>query len=128
MNTRAMDLHGTELLLSHSAQALRQLLEFLSLISVAIGLVAVLSGARKLRLREIPPHLVQRGPVTMARVTFGSWVALALEFQLGADVVLTTISREPNALIQLGAVALIRTFLNFFLALELRQEDRHPGS
>ena len=71
-----MDLHGTELLLSHSAQALRQLLEFLSLISVAIGLVAVLSGARKLRLREIPPHLVQRGPVTMARVTFGSWVCL----------------------------------------------------
>ena len=64
----------------------------------------------------------------MARVTFGSWVALALEFQLGADVVLTTISREPNALIQLGAVALIRTFLNFFLALELRQEDRHPSS
>ena len=123
-----MDLHGTELLLNHSAQALRQLLEFLSLISVAIGLVAVLSGARKLRLREIPPHLVQRVPVTMARVTFGSWVALALEFQLGADVVLTTISREPNALIQLGAVALIRTFLNYFLALELRQEDRHQVS
>ena len=123
-----MDLHGMELLLNHSAQALRQLLEFLSLISVAIGLVAVLSGARKLRLREIPPHLIQSGPVTMARVTFGSWVALALEFQLGADVVLTTISREPNALIQLGAVALIRTFLNYFLALELRQEDRHQAS
>ena len=116
-----------ELLLSHSAQAIRLLLEFLSLISVAIGLVAVLSGARKLRLRQIPPYLLQRGPVTMARVTFGSWVALALEFQLGADVVLTTISREPNALIQLAAVALIRTFLNFFLALELRQEDRHGG-
>jgi len=116
-----------ELLLSHSAQTIRLLLEFLSLISVAIGLVAVLSGTRKLRLRQIPPHLLQRGPVTMARVTFGSWVALALEFQLGADVVLTTISREPNALIQLAAVALIRTFLNFFLALELRQEDRHAG-
>jgi uncharacterized membrane protein len=122
-----MDLQPMELLLSHSAQAIRLLLEFLSLISVAIGLVAILSGARKLRLRQIPPHLLQRGPVTMARVTFGSWVALALEFQLGADVVLTTISREPNALIQLAAVALIRTFLNFFLALELRQEDRHGG-
>ncbi|MBW0166694.1 MAG: DUF1622 domain-containing protein [Vulcanococcus sp.] len=122
-----MNLQPMELLLSHSAQAIRLLLEFLSLISVAIGLVAVLSGARKLRLRQIPPHLLQRGPVTMARVTFGSWVALALEFQLGADVVLTTISREPNALIQLAAVALIRTFLNFFLALELRQEDRHGG-
>jgi len=122
-----MDLQPMELLLSHSAQTIRLLLEFLSLISVAIGLVAVLSGTRKLRLRQIPPHLLQRGPVTMARVTFGSWVALALEFQLGADVVLTTISREPNALIQLAAVALIRTFLNLFLALELRQEDRHAG-
>ena len=122
-----MDLQPMELLLSHSAQTIRLLLEFLSLISVAIGLMAVLSGTRKLRLRQIPPHLLQRGPVTMARVTFGSWVALALEFQLGADVVLTTISREPNALIQLAAVALIRTFLNLFLALELRQEDRHAG-
>ena len=64
-----------ELLLSHAAQTIRLLLEFLSLISVAIGLVAVLSGARKLRLREIPPHLIQRGPVTMA------WVALALELR-----------------------------------------------
>ncbi|MBM5792717.1 MAG: DUF1622 domain-containing protein [Cyanobacteria bacterium M_surface_7_m2_037] len=122
-----MDLQPMELLLSHSAQTIRLLLEFLSLISVAIGLMAVLSGTRKLRLRQIPPHLLQRGPVTMARVTFGSWVALALEFQLGADVVLTIISREPNALIQLAAVALIRTFLNLFLALELRQEDRHAG-
>ena len=51
-------------------------------------------------------------------------IALALEFQLGADVVQTTISREASALIQLGAVALVRTFLNCFLSLELKDKEQ----
>jgi uncharacterized membrane protein len=39
-------------------------------------------------------------------------------------VVQTTISREASALIQLGAVALVRTFLNYFLSLELKEKEQ----
>mgnify|MGYP001158131302 FL=1 len=113
-----------EHLLTHTAEGLRLFLEILSVLSVAVGLVAVFSPAGPLRLRAIPPRLQQRGPLTSARLTFGGWIALALEFQLGADVVQTTISREASALIQLGAVALVRTFLNYFLSLELKEKEQ----
>ena len=113
-----------EHLLTHSAEVLRLILEYLSILSVAVGLIAVFCPGGPLRLRAIPPRLLQRGPLTAARLTFGGWVALALEFQLGADVVQTTISREASALIQLGAVALVRTFLNYFLSLELKEKEQ----
>lgn len=113
-----------EHLLSGMAGWLRLLLEGLSILSVAVGLVAVFSPQGPLRLRAIPPRLLQRGPLSSARLTLGGWIALALEFQLGADVVQTTISREASALIQLGAVALVRTFLNYFLSLELKEKEQ----
>ena len=113
-----------EHLLSGMAGWLRLLLEGLSILSVAVGLVAVFRPQGPLRLRAIPPRLLQRGPLSSARLTLGGWIALALEFQLGADVVQTTISREASALIQLGAVALVRTFLNYFLSLELKEKEQ----
>lgn len=58
------------------------------------------------------------------RLTFGSWLALALDFQLGADSVATTISPSETNLIQLGVIALIRTFLNGFLGREIEAEHR----
>jgi uncharacterized membrane protein len=55
-------------------------------------------------------------------VQFGTWLSLALEFQLGADIVATTTSPNRDTLIRLAVVALIRTFLNVFLARELEAE------
>lgn len=57
-------------------------------------------------------------------LTFGSWLALALEFQLGADIVATTINPSETNLIQLAVIALIRTFLNIFLGREIEAEQR----
>ena len=114
-----------ENLLTYTADVLRLILEFLSVLSVGVGLIAVFSSRGPLRSilrRNLPPHLLQRGPLTAARLTFGGWLALALEFQLGADVVQTTISREASDLIALGAVAVVRTFLNYFLSLELQEK------
>jgi uncharacterized membrane protein len=44
---------------------------------------------------------------------------LALEFELGADIVRTAITPTWQELSQLGAIALIRTFLNFFLTKDV---------
>jgi uncharacterized membrane protein len=51
-------------------------------------------------------------------------MALALEFQLAADVLGTTISPSWDQLGRLGAIAVIRTFLNFFLGREIAEEER----
>ena len=51
----------------------------------------------------------------MIWLRFGVWLLLGLEFELAADIVRTAISPSWNEIDQLGAIALIRTFLNYFL-------------
>ena len=50
---------------------------------------------------------------------FGLWLLLSLEFQLGADIIRTAISPSWTQIGQLGAIAVIRTFLNYFLEEDL---------
>jgi uncharacterized membrane protein len=101
------------------ARATSLLLEGLSVLTVLAGLVAISRDA----LPQLGRRLPQR-PSIQARLSFGSWLALALEFQLGADIVATTVSPSQAHLIQLGVVALIRTFLNLFLGREIEAEQR----
>jgi len=50
---------------------------------------------------------------------FGGWLLLGLEFELGADVVKTAISPGWTEIGQLGAIAVIRVFLNYFLQQDM---------
>ena len=106
-------------LLLHLAQATRLLLEGLSVITVLVGLLVTLGQLRPSRVRGLSLR-----PSTRARLTFASWLAMALEFQLGADIVSTTTSPSERNLLQLALVAVIRTFLNVFLAREIESEQR----
>jgi uncharacterized membrane protein len=47
---------------------------------------------------------------------------LALEFQLGADILSTAIAPSWDEIGKLGAIAVIRTGLNYFLSIEMREE------
>jgi uncharacterized membrane protein len=100
------------------ATATRLLLECLSVLTVLAGLLATAALALPHFNRRPPRRRIQR-----ARLNFGSWLALALEFQLGADIVYTTISPSGQHLIQLAVVAVIRTLLNVFLAREISAEE-----
>ena len=51
---------------------------------------------------------------------FAGWLMLGLEFELAADIVRTAISPTWSAIGQLGAIAVIRTFLNYFLEKDLQ--------
>ena len=109
--------HGLAVL----ASALRALLEGLSLGTVLLGLLVTLRQAWlawRRRLRGSPDFLG-------VRLTFGSWLAMALEFQLGADIVATSTSPTGTHLVQLAVVAVIRTLLNVFLARDLEAEKAH---
>jgi uncharacterized membrane protein len=108
-----------ESLLLPLAVGARILLEFLSVLSVLYGLGALLRQTLPSLLRRLPLR-----PSNRARLTLGTWLALALEFQLAADIVSTVVSPTQQNLLQLGAVALIRTFLNVFLTRELEAEMR----
>lgn len=58
------------------------------------------------------------------RLFLGRYLALGLEFQLGADILSTAVAPSLDDVILLGAIAAIRTALNFFLSQELARERR----
>lgn len=96
-------------------------LELASVLCVAIGLLKTLSLSLKMLGRR-RRHRPEAFPLGEVRLQFGVWLALALEFQLGADILATTIAPTFETLGILGAIALIRTFLNYFLNKELVEE------
>jgi len=50
---------------------------------------------------------------------YGRWLIAGLTFQLAADVIETSIRTDWRSIGQLGAVAVIRTFLNYFLERDI---------
>lgn len=59
---------------------------------------------------------------TATRLILARHLALALEFELGADILGTAVSPSWDQIGKLGAVAVIRTGLNYFLTREMRGE------
>ena len=57
----------------------------------------------------------------MVWLGFGVWLLLGLEFELAADIVRSAISPSWTQIGQLGAIALIRTFLNYFLEKDVER-------
>lgn len=93
------------------AGALRLVLESLSVLTVLLGVLSTLRQA------------LRRSRLGSVRQGLGRWLSMALEFQLAADIVATTISPSGQQLIQLAAIALIRTFLNLALSREAQAES-----
>ncbi len=102
------------------AFCLKIVLEAISIFCVIVGLVTALSMAAGSARRS--SNLLHN--LTAIRLQFGTWLALALEFQLGADIVATTINPTLQSLGELALLALIRTFLNYFLNKELETQER----
>jgi uncharacterized membrane protein len=96
-------------------QWLRLAIEVTGGIVVALGTVLALGGfVRALAVRRAEAF-------TDVRLTLGRYLALALEFQLGADILSTAVSPSWDQIGKLGAIAVIRTALNYFLTRELQE-------
>ena len=102
-------------------------LEVIAVAMVAIGAVAAILAGMRQRADERAPFRKQR----VLFVTLGAWLILGLEFQLAADVVKTVIAPTWMEIGELGAIAVIRTFLNYFLAKDLERlaalDPEHGG-
>ena len=51
------------------------------------------------------------------------WLLLGLEFELAADIIRSVISPTWQDIGELGAIAVIRTFLNYFLEKDLESAE-----
>ena len=85
--------------------------------AVIIGLAAVEAMWKALPLflrRDLSQELKVK-----VRLSLGRWLALGLEFALAADILRTAVAPTWGDIGQLAAIAVIRTFLNFFLERDL---------
>jgi uncharacterized membrane protein len=96
----------------------------------AVAVLLILMGAL-LVLFQLSSFIRGHGPIGTRKLiwrNFGMWLLLALEFELGADIVRTAISPTWEDLGQLAAIAVIRTFLNYFLERDVEKYEPHVAS
>lgn len=58
------------------------------------------------------------------RLNLGRWLAVALEFELAADILRTAVAPSWSEIGQLAAIAALRTALNYFLQQEIDKAAR----
>jgi uncharacterized membrane protein len=87
-----------------------------------IAAILIAFGALE-AVAKVGRHVILRHPATGWRkevfVGFGLWLLLGLQFALAADILGSLISPTWNDIGQLAAIAVIRTFLNYFLEKDL---------
>jgi uncharacterized membrane protein len=91
-----------------------------NLISVLLIAAGVVVASYKVLQTIRQPDLLH---YNKARLAFSRYLILALEFQLAADIVRTAAKPTWKDLGILAVVAAIRTFLNFFLQREMKEEE-----
>lgn len=84
-----------------------------------IGVGALLTLVRFLRVLPKPSI---RG-YESTRLLLARFLSLGLEFQLAADILGTAVAPSWAQIGKLGAIAVIRTGLNYFLAREMKDEE-----
>jgi uncharacterized membrane protein len=84
---------------------------------LVIGLAVLRATVKAIRLFFIQ-RAVESGQETI-RLELGRWLALALEFELAADILRTAIAPTWNEIGQLAAIVVLRTVLNYFLQQEI---------
>lgn len=93
--------------------------EFAAALIIAIAAVrATWQSLRLLLRRDEPPEAK-----VAVRLTLGRWLAVALEFELAADVLNTAVTPTWQDIEKLAAIAALRTALNYFLEKEIREES-----
>ncbi len=96
---------------------------YLRLVVEAIGAAIVGFGAVATAFRYVLSLLGLRDYSNLEiRLYLGRYLALGLEFQLGADILSTAVSPTFQEVQLLAAIVVIRTVLNYFLSKELERE------
>ncbi len=105
--------------------AINAAVQWLRLAVEAVG-ASVIGIGVGLAIYQLVTHFKDEQSTNFNRVrlTLGKYLALALEFQVGADILSTAIAPSYEQIGKLGAIVVIRTLLNYFLTKELESERR----
>ena len=91
-------------------------IDAIALLIVIIAVVEAAVGSVRMMLGGPDAHL--RRDIWLR---FARWLVAALTFQLAADIVETSITNDWMSIGRIAVVAVIRTFLNYFLERDLNE-------
>jgi uncharacterized membrane protein len=91
-------------------------IDWLALIIIVAGTIEAFVRGLALMLSSAAGHMEQDIWLRYAR-----WLVAGLTFQLAADIIETAITTDWDAVGRIAVVAVIRTFLNYFLERDLEE-------
>lgn len=100
------------------------------LIELFAGLIVGIAAFRAILayFAGLPRRPGADNPPPEVRLALGRSLALALELEMGADILMTAVAPTWNDIGQLAAIAVLRTALNHFLEKELQATEAHRGA
>lgn len=113
---------GAEAAIVNAVLWLKLVIESVGALVIGTGMVATFVEFARARVTH------QIRDQNSARLTLARYMALALEFQLGADILATSVAPSWDMIGKLGAIAVLRTALNYFLTREMAQEGEARGA
>jgi uncharacterized membrane protein len=101
------------------------LIDWMALVVVLIGTVEAFFRGLGAMLSSPTGH--ERRDIWLR---YARWLVAGLTFQLAADIIETSITTDWEAVGRIAAIAVIRTFLNYFLdrdLAEVRERQNEPA-
>jgi uncharacterized membrane protein len=94
--------------------------DFVQITFEAASVLVVAAGGAAFVIALLPRRTSKSS--ASARRVLARYLIIALELQLAADIIATATDPSLQELGKLAAIAVIRTFLNYFLVVEMRAE------
>ncbi|WP_372014903.1 DUF1622 domain-containing protein [Pseudoxanthomonas sp. 10H] len=102
-------------------------IDLMALVIITVATVAAFLRALRLMLRRDSIDGHERRAVWL---TYSRWLVAGLTFQLASDIIESAVAPSWEAIGMLGAIAVIRTFLNYFLerdVADMRERQARAG-
>ena len=94
-----------------------------------VALVAIVAGTVECVV-GVARHTATRGStpgLSVVWLRYARWLVAGLTFQLGADILETAVAPSWDDIGRLAAIALIRTFLDYFLGRDMSEIRERQG-
>ena len=106
-------LHGYEYFIENIAHIVTYTLEM-------IGIVVIAVGAFSSIIKQCINSIKKRE--SNIKIDLGNWLALGLEFKMGAEIIKTVIARDLQELAILGVIIGLRAILALLIHWEIKTE------
>lgn len=108
---------------AHAAHYAELVIEAMALIVIAAGSIEAFVNGARVMLSSHATNQERRD----VWLRYGRWLVAGLTFQLASDIVHTAIAPSWEDIGRLGAIAVIRTFLSYFLERDM-EDWREEGA